>query len=303
MRGIGRNDPCPCGSGIKYKKCHLGKVFCFQSENFTISAKREGKVHKLFKLTFHHKKGTDRASIIVSFPYHKNSQGLLSSVIFPRNTKKVDKLSLVLGGKVTSHRVKYSHWSDGNVHFSQDGKIYTLRKNPSDDLNKDIGHIFTVAIKGVNGFEVKTDVKKYSPREIDLSFDLRSDEDDSLKITGWWHDLGRVHPKTSEFKRVYYYKQDDGPTNICFAIQPPASSPLSNKVLFLCVRKEFMTKEKGTHLLFLGGYDKSHISKDIHKDFHFLAMKYPARNYKKLLGEVGTADLPVGSGSINNLTN
>lgn len=22
---IGRNDPCPCGSGLKYKKCHLGK--------------------------------------------------------------------------------------------------------------------------------------------------------------------------------------------------------------------------------------------------------------------------------------
>lgn len=29
MRGkskIGRNDPCPCGSGLKFKKCHLGKT-------------------------------------------------------------------------------------------------------------------------------------------------------------------------------------------------------------------------------------------------------------------------------------
>jgi len=25
MRKIGRNDPCPCGSGLKYKKCCLGK--------------------------------------------------------------------------------------------------------------------------------------------------------------------------------------------------------------------------------------------------------------------------------------
>jgi hypothetical protein len=25
MRKIGRNDPCPCGSGKKFKKCHLGK--------------------------------------------------------------------------------------------------------------------------------------------------------------------------------------------------------------------------------------------------------------------------------------
>ncbi|MFP4284609.1 MAG: SEC-C metal-binding domain-containing protein, partial [Desulfovermiculus sp.] len=22
---LGRNDPCPCGSGLKYKKCCLGK--------------------------------------------------------------------------------------------------------------------------------------------------------------------------------------------------------------------------------------------------------------------------------------
>ena len=24
---VGRNDPCPCGSGKKYKQCHLGKPF------------------------------------------------------------------------------------------------------------------------------------------------------------------------------------------------------------------------------------------------------------------------------------
>jgi len=22
MRDVGRNDPCPCGSGAKFKKCH-----------------------------------------------------------------------------------------------------------------------------------------------------------------------------------------------------------------------------------------------------------------------------------------
>lgn len=22
---VGRNDPCPCGSGKKFKRCHLGK--------------------------------------------------------------------------------------------------------------------------------------------------------------------------------------------------------------------------------------------------------------------------------------
>lgn len=27
MSGIGRNDPCPCGSGKKYKKCCMNKIF------------------------------------------------------------------------------------------------------------------------------------------------------------------------------------------------------------------------------------------------------------------------------------
>ena len=25
LRDVGRNDPCPCGSGSKFKKCCLGK--------------------------------------------------------------------------------------------------------------------------------------------------------------------------------------------------------------------------------------------------------------------------------------
>ncbi|MDP7018823.1 MAG: SEC-C metal-binding domain-containing protein [Pirellulaceae bacterium] len=25
MGGVGRNNPCPCGSGLKYKKCHMRK--------------------------------------------------------------------------------------------------------------------------------------------------------------------------------------------------------------------------------------------------------------------------------------
>ena len=25
-KDVGRNDPCPCGSGLKFKKCCLGKA-------------------------------------------------------------------------------------------------------------------------------------------------------------------------------------------------------------------------------------------------------------------------------------
>lgn len=291
MNKIGVNELCPCGSGLKYKKCHLGKIFTFKSKNFTVSAKKNGRQYKLFKISFHNTKNTDKASIIISFPYHKNSNGLLSLATFPANTLKVDKLSLIPGGKVTSHKIKYSHWSDGNVHFSQDGKIFTFKKEPSDSLDRGIGHIFTAQFKGVKGFEEKIDEKKINDKEIDLDIDIENIDDDSLKITGWWYEYSTVHSNKNEFNTIYAFEQDDGLKSMCFALQPPPEYPLSNMVLFLCVRKEFMTKERGTHVLFLGGFDKREISKDFRNDAHFLAMIYPARNYKQLRSQIGSVDL------------
>lgn len=291
MSKIYPNDLCPCGSGLKYKKCHYKKLFTLQSEKFTVSAKYNGKVYKLFKIAFHKNKKTNAASIIVSFPYHINSKGLLSLVTFPSNKLKVDKLSLIPGGKVTSHKIKYSHWIDGNVHFSQDGKILTFKKQPSDCLDKAIGHIFTAQFKGLKGYEEKLDSKKKSEKEIDIDVDLQSELEDSLKFTGWWYKYSTVHPNKNEFSTIYAFEQDNGIKSMCFALQPPQDSPLSKMVLFLCVRKEFMTKERGSHVLFIGGFDKKEITKDINNDANFLAMLYPARNYNKLKEQIGSVDL------------
>jgi hypothetical protein len=37
---IGRNDPCPCGSGKKYKNCHYGKEI---KKTYTPTGKRKFK--------------------------------------------------------------------------------------------------------------------------------------------------------------------------------------------------------------------------------------------------------------------
>lgn len=33
---INRNDPCPCGSGLKYKRCHLGKPLQDNSKHWKL---------------------------------------------------------------------------------------------------------------------------------------------------------------------------------------------------------------------------------------------------------------------------
>jgi len=35
MSKVGRNDPCPCGSGKKYKKCCENKAKSFKAEDLT----------------------------------------------------------------------------------------------------------------------------------------------------------------------------------------------------------------------------------------------------------------------------
>lgn len=42
----GRNDPCPCGSGKKYKNCHLGKEE-EQKKTYTAAGKRKFKAKVL----------------------------------------------------------------------------------------------------------------------------------------------------------------------------------------------------------------------------------------------------------------
>ena len=47
MDKVGRNDPCPCGSGKKYKKCCLQKSFTQVGKEESI---RQNLVHELLKL-------------------------------------------------------------------------------------------------------------------------------------------------------------------------------------------------------------------------------------------------------------
>ncbi len=60
-------------------------------------------------------------SLFIHFPYFQHRTGILSSSEIPATGGRKADVNLEHGGKVTSHRVKYSHHPDGRAHFSQDG--------------------------------------------------------------------------------------------------------------------------------------------------------------------------------------
>ncbi len=287
---VRRNDPCPCGSGKKFKKCHIGKIAPHISESFIVSIINNGISYKVFRIHFHHN-SKGEASIILSLPYFDKTKGILSRVTFPANTRKVNKLSMKIGGKTTSNAVKFSHWMDGNSHFSQDGKILTTIRNFSNPLISSVGHLFTIQVQGLKGFKLKKDIKKKTIKEIDLDVSLK-EEIKSIKFTAWWYDASVAHDSDRHFGNPYYFKKDNGVIERAFALQAPQGHPMSDKILFLSISPmPLLSKQKGSHLFFIGGFDPKKVFNDITKDFHFLAALYPARNYKKLLKDIGSIAL------------
>ena len=76
-----------------------------RSSKFRIHIKYNEKLYEIFQIVFHLSKSTQKFQIFVIFPKFISSKGLVSKVTFPANKKKAKKLSLVPGGKTTSHLV------------------------------------------------------------------------------------------------------------------------------------------------------------------------------------------------------
>jgi hypothetical protein len=97
---IGRNEPCPCGSGIKYKKCHLNR----ESQRAITKGEVIGMVnsHKISKKCFHPmaEKNTCQGKIIQSHTISKSS-----------SLKKLSKNSKVL------------HFKTSNSFFENEGDL------------------------------------------------------------------------------------------------------------------------------------------------------------------------------------
>lgn len=120
----------------------------FISERFVITVETGDDRRKVFQVLFQKSDG----SLFVSFRYFKDVAGLLTLVTLNARTKYPTSVSLLDGGKVTGHKVKYSHHPDGRVHFSQDGKVRTVIQKKSIPLSEAEGHLFTVQLQGLKDF-------------------------------------------------------------------------------------------------------------------------------------------------------
>jgi hypothetical protein len=252
------------------------ELVALQSATHTVTITCKGVRYKLFKIFFGR-----RGDIYINFPYYKNPNGLVGQAIL-----KPEATTVTLDpdcSKVTSHLVKFAHHIDGETHFSQDGKVRTEIRKKALPLDKLDGHLFTVALQGVEGFE-KADIVKYdhkfSTKKCVVNFDVNILEFEALKFVAMWNPFDSVVSaisKDNKEKRIgpkFVRKSKDGTLFQGFMISPEPRNPFNGYMLSLGLTAiPKLNKTEETSLSFIGGFDQNIVNSDPSKDYSFLVFR------------------------------
>lgn len=160
----------------------LPSDFVPQCKEFNIITVSSDRPHRIAKIIF----GSD-GSIYVTFPSFSCNDGLAAVLTLTDNTKYPASLDLAKYGKVTGHRVKYSHHPDGLAHFSQKEKIRSEIRRKACPLNLQVGHLFTIQLQGVHAFNPPRPSDTAHPIIITIEGEIRT-----LKIVCFRTQLSKI---------------------------------------------------------------------------------------------------------------
>jgi hypothetical protein len=236
-------------------------------------------------------------SLFIHFPYFRHRTGILSSSEIPATGERKADVNIEHGGKVTSHRVKYTHHPDGRAHFSQDGKIFTAIKRQSISLDTQNGHMFTLYIQGLHAFDVaKTakDVEAISINRSVIDFQIEPTAE-AIKFVGRWLDINKLRvsePNVTVGRRLTMVDPDGVRADAILVASPHAN--VKHVLAITCVAIPGLGPDPEV-FLFLGGFDATETMTDPTKEGGFLAFLYPlseAANVRERLGSVDFVPKP-----------
>lgn len=235
----------------------------------------------------------NNGSIFVQFPYFRECEGILTEATFvPSGLSGETVIRLRDQGRATSHLVKYHHPPDGNVHFSQDGRIRSDVRRQSFPLTES-GVLWELHAFHLEGFE------NLSPRRVRrarayLQNIFRPSLPRAIKVFGEWRHRGEVAallegPSRGPFCHVR--SGIGGSALPTFLLGPPVGSRFDDHLLLL---RMFGIDEAGvdrSSMIFLGGWDSP---EDVgtQPGTSCLCFMYPSGDdHSGLVAEIGTVDL------------
>jgi hypothetical protein len=278
---------------INYLTLQSVQLRRFQAEKFIFTIQVNNRRHKIFQVVF----GKSDGSLYITFPYFQAQNGFVSIGTIPRFIRH-GQINLEPSGKVTSHKVKYAHHPDGEVHFSQAGKVQTSIRRTSLPLHKTEGHLFTIHLQDVSSFDIDPATEDHPAKQnkTTLNFDFEKEFPDSIKFVGRWYSPESFLSKSKISNKSYgpniRTQTPDGKVRNAFLVGTLQDWPLDQFLLLItCEGLSILDKENKSLLMFLGGFDPPNIMNDLSKPYSFLYMSYPAPTYETLLKRLGSIDI------------
>jgi hypothetical protein len=236
-------------------------------------------------------------SIYVFFPGFRSTEGILCRAKLIAGTSYPTNIDLSEGGKVASHLVKYSHHTDGEAHFSQDGKVKTEIRRRSVPLTEQRGHLFTIQVQGFDSFPCLPNAKSRQ-----LTFNL-PDDVSAIKLTAWRFPLSGINfPEIIAPGAIPVIKTSDGIDRAGLMVLPPVGMPFDDVVLFLSAQvTSSLSLDQSAQLLFMGGFDPPSIALNHAHDTEFIAFSYPCTDFETLKARIGSIDFDSDTSSTSAL--
>lgn len=261
------------------------------AEKFIFSASCNQERYQLFQLQFHKKDG----SIFLHFPYQPDNASFLNKISLKAGLNYPHNINVKSGGKITGHKIKFSHHPDGRSHFSQDNKINTQIINYAASLTSHNGHLFTLHLGGIRTFN-KIPLEEENKCNKKSYFDIKMSEPSNLKFVGFWYSDSHLRQYLKEYdleggpEAIFTRKNDSGLKAVM--IENIYIQGTENYYLFLGFELDAKLSNKNEpSILFVGGFEQPAISLNHNMDTSFLIWAYPANeNYLSLVKEIGTVD-------------
>ena len=262
-----------------------------RSARFVVALETSAGRHKMLQIGFLRSDG----SVYVAFPYYENTDGVVAVATYPAGAGPGISIDLTEAGRVTSHRVKFSHHASGEALFSQTGKVSPDIRRQSIPLAHLDGHLFTIQLQGPEGFAVADptrDAEGVARQRSVVGFRFSQHTPSAIKILGRWHPLASlVQAATRPLTPVMGLRNADGVIRPAFLLASPEGWPLAEHVLVLTCQEIPSLTEDPSCLTMIGGFDPVEIVHDHSRDSSFLAMSYPTEGPEDLRKRIGSIDI------------
>jgi hypothetical protein len=235
-------------------------------------------------------------SVFVQWPYFCRSEGLLASLAFPGGRAEGTH-DLGKTGRITSHHVKYAHHTDGEVHFSQDGRILTRIRRTSFRLDGPTGQLFQFGAYDLTGFTEHL-LDESSQKRPEVLWTYPSGVPAALSIVGKWYRRDRLQelvlPEIEEIgpHAALFDDETDSEQDVVFVGQLTEWESRSNLLMLSC---KAVRLPKGIHrptIIFMAGGDaEDEMNPRTHQGSGALIAIYPYDRESEGLHLIDSLDL------------